>query len=321
MIGELKHDPDEGFIKSKYANISLADMVIEATFTNPYSSDYHSWDYGFIIREQSDASGGSFIEIIVTSGHLWSVLLRDTNFPGGRRLGGATLLNLSTDTEGENHLRVVAIGERGWFFVNDEFVSIIDLSGLDRSGDAAIITGALAGNEVEGKTVRFEDFTIAGLSKRYGPARGKLEDKSELMAKRQTDVWTRDLVVESVFSNQRGGFWSYGFIIRETESDRSEAVGVTGRHQWFHETRNVDGENYTRVEDGFVSHVGARVKSLKHLLLIAVGDIGWLFLNDVLAAQLNLSHNMNSGYISVMGDFFQDHQGSPEFEGFNVWAP
>ena len=266
-------------------------------------------------------ASASFIEITVTSDHLWSAVLRDMSSPGGKRLGGGTLLNLSTDADGENHLRVVVIGERGWLFVNYDYVATIDLTDIERPGDAAIITGALAGNEVEGASVGFVDFTITELNRRHGPTHGTLEAEPQAMAKHQTDVWTRDLVVESEFTAQKNGLWSYGFIIRETESNLAEAVGVTGRHQWFHETHDVDDTGYTRLADGFVSNVGARVTTSKHLLLIAIDDIGWLFLNGVLIVQLDLSHNPDSGWISVFGDFLPDHQGSPNFEEFRVWVP
>ncbi len=55
VSGELRHDPSDGFIKTEYADVSVTDMVVEATFTNPYSSSYNSWDYGFIIRKNHDA--------------------------------------------------------------------------------------------------------------------------------------------------------------------------------------------------------------------------------------------------------------------------
>ena len=47
-------------------------------------------------------------------------------------------------------------------------------------------------------------------------------------------------------------------------------------------------ETMLRLADGFVSTRGRQSNDLKALLLIAIGDIGWLFLNDVLAAQLGL---------------------------------
>ena len=36
--GELRHDPSDGFIKTEYANVSIADMMLETTFANPYSA-------------------------------------------------------------------------------------------------------------------------------------------------------------------------------------------------------------------------------------------------------------------------------------------
>ena len=56
-------------------------------------------------------------------------------------------------------------------------------------------------------------------------------------------------------------------------------------------------------------------------MLIAIEELGWLFVNGELEAELDLSHNQDRGRISAMGDFFLGHNGSPEFEKFNVWAP
>ena len=56
-------------------------------------------------------------------------------------------------------------------------------------------------------------------------------------------------------------------------------------------------------------------------MIIAIEESGWLFVNDQLVAKLDLGHNQTSGGISAMGDFFRNHQGSPSFENFNVWAP
>ena len=50
LSGELPHDTTNSFIETEYANVSIADMVVEATFVNPYSASAASWDYGFILR-------------------------------------------------------------------------------------------------------------------------------------------------------------------------------------------------------------------------------------------------------------------------------
>ena len=54
--GELWHDPSDGFIKAEYAGVSHSDMIVSATFVNPYSAASNPWDYGFIIRQSGTGS-------------------------------------------------------------------------------------------------------------------------------------------------------------------------------------------------------------------------------------------------------------------------
>lgn len=333
ISGELWHDVSDGFIEDEYAGVSMADMVIEATFINPYSSSYNSWDYGFIFRQNRNAP---FIHVAVSSYKSWAV--KSGEDAPYNHIGGGTLENLDTGAGGKNHLRVVAIGERGWFFVNGEFVSTLDLSDVTRAGDVAVITGAFEGDEVDGKVTRFEDFSITRLNKRYGPADGRLVKEPSFIAVHHSYVQTRDLVAEAEFISPQGDDWDYGFLIRNPESNRLEVIGIIstagipqlgidGSGSWFHKTRNVGDDEYMTVAEGPGPYLSGsfysviRKRYVNHLLLMAIGDSGWLFLNDDMVAQLDLSHNMDSGWVSVMGDFFLDHQGSPEFENFNVWAP
>ena len=79
--------------------------------------------------------------------------------------------------------------------------------------------------------------------------------------------------------------------------------------------------NIPAVAEGCLSAAGADFRSRNHLLLLAFGDSGWLLVNGQLVASLDLGHNLVSGSVSAMGDFFLNHQGSPSFEDFNVWVP
>ena len=36
--GELRHDPPDGLIETEHSDVSIADMMVEATFVNPYSA-------------------------------------------------------------------------------------------------------------------------------------------------------------------------------------------------------------------------------------------------------------------------------------------
>ena len=105
LSGELEHDPTDGFIKTDYARVSFSDMVVEATFTNPYPTSTGSWDYGFILRQNRD---DPFLQFIVSSDERWAVST-GTNAPYDR-LGGGTIDGLDTSDSGRNHVMVVVIG-------------------------------------------------------------------------------------------------------------------------------------------------------------------------------------------------------------------
>ena len=329
--GELSHDATDGKIKTRYANSFMSNMVVEATFTNPYSSSYNSWDYGFILRDNHNAP---FIHIVVSSYNTWTV--ESGSDPPYKKVSRGTLNNLLTGAEEQNHLRIVAIDDRGWLFVNNQFISSLDLSDVTSGGDIAVITGAFTGDEIDGKVTRFENFTGSRLDNLYGPADGRLEKEPGFVTRHDSGARTRDLIIEAEFINPEDENWDYGFIIRNSTSSRLEVIGIqlwhrgfspNGSGRWFHKTRVIDDDQDTTISEGPNPALrGAfnrvtRKRGINHLLLIAIGDTGWFFLNDDFTAQLDLSHNSDSGDISVMGDFFRNNHGSPEFRSFNVWAP
>ena len=320
--GELRHDPSDDFIKTEYAGVSIADMMVEATFVNPYSAASNTWDYGFFFRDHSrQDSANPHIQVAVTSDGRWNLAWRETSSAGNQRLGGGTLGTFDTGPGGRNHLRVVAIEGRGWLFVNGEFVSALDLSEVTGAGDVAVITGAFEGDEVSGAVTRFENFRGHRLSRRYGPADGILVSDPGFIVGHGSGVWTRDLVTEAGFVSPPGRDWDYGFLIRNSAFNQLDVIVVTADGRWFHQTRDVGDDEYTEVGYGHLSDAGAGLLSRNRLLVIAFEGAGWLFVNDRLVAKLDLGHNLDSGDVSAMGGFFDGHTGEPSFEDFKVWAP
>ena len=318
VSGNLLHDPTDGSVVIEYAGVTLADVILEATLFNPYPGTSNSWDYGFVIREQNNDSDGPFIAVLVTSQRSWEARHRDQTATYSNRIGGGTLGNFNTSAGGRNHLRLVAIGERGWFFVNGEFVSTLDLSPLLGGGDIGVITGAFTGDEVAGAVTRFENFKISRLTRRYGAADGILRSTPGYIAEHSSGVTSRDLVVEANFSRPQGTEWDYGFEIRRTSSGGFEVIGLTDKSWWFHETRDTGSEEYIEMASGYLTHA---LQQRNHLLVIAIEDSGWLFANGQLAGKLNLSHNQEFGTVSAMGDFYLNHNASPSFDNFKVWVP
>ena len=322
ISGELHHDED-GFIEDEYARVTLSDLSVEATFMNPYSASSGSWDYGFFLRDSRSDDTDTFLEVVVTSGRRWEALRRTTDVNNiYETIGeGRIATRFFTGARESNHLRVVAIGERGWFFVNGDFIATIDLSNVTTAGDVGVLTGAFEGSEVVGEVTKFEDFRGDRLTKKYGPASGTVYKEPGSIGVHRSGVSSRDLIVEANFMSTQGTPWSYGFLIRNPEFNRLEVIGVSSSERWFHDSRDIGDSAYTDIGSGWLSSTSAELKNKNHLLLIALEGDGWLFLNDELVAKLDLSHNLDNGRITAMGDYHSDEVGVPSFEGFTVWTP
>jgi hypothetical protein len=144
---ELKHDPSDNQVKVERAGVSLRDFVVQAAFLNPYSTTRGMWDYGFKFRGTGNAS----FRLIVTSKERWYLL-----YPGEVNASQAsqsgTLSNLDTSVGAGNNLVFIAIGVRGYFFVNGLFVDTLDLSAKTDAGDVSVGTGFYSGSEIEGES-------------------------------------------------------------------------------------------------------------------------------------------------------------------------
>ena len=316
--GELWHDPADGKIKTEYADVFMPDMIISATFVNPYPASSNSWDYGFILRHSGTGTSARVVIVTVDSRRRWDVAWRQGASAESQTIAEGSLGKLNTGAGGRNKLWLVSIGNRGLLFVNGEFISSLDLSDVTGAGDIAVITGAFEDDEVAGAVTRFEDFQISPLRKRYGPASGGLQKEPGSIAGHESGLWERDIIAEATFTGPPGSNWSYGFIIRNPEFNRLEVIGVDGNQWWFHKTRDVGDDEYTDVDEG---RINPGLRRENHLVLFAFEDWGMFFVNGQFVARLDLSHNLDYGSVSVMGDFYLDHQSSPSFENFNVWTP
>ena len=195
----------------------------------------------------------------------------------------------------------------------------LDLSDVTDAGDVAVITGAFTGSEVAGAVTRFENFKGDRLNKRYGPANGRLEYEQGLISGHDSGVSTRDLVAEAEFVNPPGDDWDYGFIIRNPAYNRLDVVVLAADSRWFHDTRDIGDAEYTDVDYGRLS---GSLRDRNHLLIIAVEESGWFFVNGRLEAKLDLGRKTWTLGTSVpWADSSRNHTGEPEFEDFIVWVP
>ena len=259
--------------------------------------------------------------VLLTSRSRWAAITRAGPFEPFEQIDAGALPGLDVSTGGLNHLMVISIGSRGWIFVNGDFVSAVDLSSVTSVRDVAVITGAYRGGEVAGAITRYQDFRGYSLKKRYGPTDGRLAKEEGFVSDHESGVRTRDLVVEAHYINPPGGDWDYGFIIRNPRFNRLDVIAIGDDARWFHETRNVNDGEYTTVASGQFSNSLTTPSRRNHLLLIAMKDAGWLFIDEGLVSKLDLSHNQDEGGVSAMANFWSSHRAEVEFYDVTVWAP
>lgn len=318
VSGELWHDPAANAQAFEYAGPWMADMVVEASFINPYAASTARFDYGFVLRI---AYGGPRLQFLLNSDRQWIVNSRANEIERLRRIAGGTVPDLDVGAGGRNHLMVVAIGGRGWVFVNGEFVSAVDLGSVTDGGSIAIATGLRAGRQVAGAVTRYEDFLGYEFRRYYGPTGGILQRLEEgIFSELHTGVKTRDLVAEAQFVNPPRQGWDYGFAIRSSGSGSFEVINFVDNGYWSHDSRSAGGGRTTRSE-GQLSSELTRPSRPNHLLLIAVRDAGWFFINGELVSRLDLAHNQEEGWVTAMGNFYNVHRAEVEVRDFTVWAP
>ena len=319
LNGELRHDPNDNFIRTEYADVSLDDLMVEATFTNPYDALEHTWDYGFFLRYDRGDDDPPFLQVVVDSRGRWAV--KSGSGAPYNQVAAGNVSNLKLGAGQQNHVMVVALEDRGWLFVNQTFIASFDLSDVKVNGHIAIITGAYTGGERAGASTEYENFRGYDLRRRYGPTDGVIHAEGDLLGIHRSGVSSRDIVAEAEFVNPSTDQWQYGFAFRNPDFNHLDVLGVQDSGRWSHFTRQVADSEYTRVSNGQLSNWKEGYLERNHLLLIAMGEMGWFFVNGQLEATLDLSHNLESGGISAMAGFYADSNRDVEFQNFTVWAP
>ena len=324
LSGSLQHDPDDGFIEDEFVDVFLNDLVIEATFTNPYDASEHNWDYGFFLRYDRFEDDPPFLQVVVSSRGGWSVVSGNT--APYKKVANGRLANLKLSGGDKNHVMVVALEERGWLFVNQIFIASFDLSDVMVKADVAIATGTFTGGQRAGASTEYEDFQGSALCRRYGPADDTIEYVGGRIGAHRSNVNARDFVAEVSFRNpvqggDRSRPFDYGFVFRNPARNHLDAVYIHSSGNWGHMTRSGEEDDYTELGSGRLSNWRNGAQALNHLLLIAMGDSGWFFVNGELEAAFSLNHSANAGDIYAAAGLHSDSNQDVDFKEFTVWAP
>lgn len=155
-----EYGPWEGMLphrtgKASYfeTKIYLVDFIVESTFYNPHSLEKGGWDYGIAFR----GSGNNVLYFYVTSNSEYILkCYKDGNSSYPAR---GSLSNLDLSPSGKNKIRLEAIGNKAQLYINNLFITDMDISCSNYKGMVSIFTGfSMPG--ISGEVTEFSGFTI-----------------------------------------------------------------------------------------------------------------------------------------------------------------
>jgi serine/threonine protein kinase len=155
--GSITHE-ENGRIESEYANVAVQDFLAEAFFSNPYDAGEQDWDYGFMFRHTGTDRE---YRLVIDSEQIWKLILRDGS--DSDEIARGPIANLRTGAGDTNFVRLVAEGSRAYLFVNDVFISELDVAEKLTAGDVAIATGIFTDHEREGAVTGYRDFSVLAI--------------------------------------------------------------------------------------------------------------------------------------------------------------
>ena len=157
VSGELAHS-DEVIVEEALGD-GLTNVLAEVQFTNPYGASVGPWDYGFMVR---NPAFNEFHAVVLLSDGRWIHEVRT-----GTRESSATVAqgkgSFGTAAGDTNGLRLIAIDDTGWLFVNGELVAALDLSVRTGPSSVSAITGMFQDNSIPGRSTSFADFAVWSL--------------------------------------------------------------------------------------------------------------------------------------------------------------
>ena len=311
LRGELRHGSSAADYKR--AGLRSANVMVEATFINPYrGSASKRLSYGFVIRHEDN---NELQFILSSTGWEVNALVEGTY----QSLAHNSTSYLNTGEGASNHLMVIAMITRSLIFVNGQHVGSVNVYPVTEAGDVLIGANLHAGDGIPGVVIRYEGFKGNSLKNSYRASSGHLiQHEPGSFGTHFAGQKYRDFVAEAEFTRPVPSRWDLGFLFRSPENNRLEVLVVSNRRSWSHFTRNVGDSSYIAVDEGSLNSSGM---DTYQIMLIAVGDSGWFFINGQHVTKLDLGHNQDTGGLAVIGDFFDRNDSSLEYRYFRVWAP
>ncbi len=262
--GSISHNATDDLISVMNAGVSVSDFIVKVEFENPFSTSTAIWDYGFLFREQGF---NEQYRLVIKGDNEWLVSYH-TGDSDGSIVASGTLTNLDTSSGAINSVMLVAYHERGWFFLNDELVSEIDLSAIQISGNLELATGLYAGSEIDGYATNYTNFEMWQLN--MSPQSGSLvHDEDGYIEEVGSDTFYQNFILMVTFANPYAasfGTFDFGFLFRSSDVNQQYRLTAAENQSW-QMTANSGTADGVVVNSGTISNMDTTAGGLTSLRL------------------------------------------------------
>ena len=348
VAGSLRHETGNTTIEIVTApGTFMADLIVEARFFNPYGAEEHSWDYGFLFRDTE----ASEYRVYVKSDARWSLELWSAT-DGHTIIASGDVAGLNLEAGRSNVVRLVARDDGGWLLVNGNVVATLDLSAITTGGQVAVGTGFWTGDERAGAETRYEAWSVwnviepaagtatavaaaatanaatatasaiaaeiaevtANAELAFGPADGSMTG-----IQLAPGIVPSEMIAEVRLFNpalDEAPNWNYGIIFRfASGSQYSVTLNVSGI--WALLLTSMT-ESSAVVATGRVDHADLDAGGSNVIKIVTRDDRGWLLINDVFVAELDLSAVPTGGQVGIVG-LAASGPATIRYEGLSIW--
>lgn len=314
--GAMQHAND-GLIKSREIIDDIRNFRISVDFEVPYSTDIGDWNFGLMFRRTSRNSFSYVVLSQDSNYYHYSRVENDAHFESSGPVYNLNLLAGSINT-----VTLIVVEDRGWLFVNSEYVADLDISGSQTDGDLTVATGFWTDSEVPGYSTRYSNVVGQELGLLSGPGSGELTKGSSFIATQDAGVDTAVAYVRADFSVPINmDEWSSGILFRTKGESDYLLFAVTDAQLWTLQHASFSGDSWQELEGDYSSAINFNDPVLNQLELFFIGDVAIMYANNSILGTADIDSVKLSGDVAVAyGVYKDDFLSTAKFENFEVWG-
>ncbi len=231
--------------------------------------------------------------------------------------------NLDTALRATNTMTLTVIEDRGWLFVNSEFVGELDVSGSYIDGQLSIVSGVFYDTKVLGLSTKFSDVSAQEFGILSEPHSGDLVKNSAFIAGYSAGVDVSVGYARASFEVDRDVInWRVGITFRQRGGEDYLVFYVDDSRYWRVVRATVSSDGWETLTDGYSDLVDRHHPIENELEVFFIDTSAMVYVNGEKLGTASIGSVMGSGDLRVayaVSTSSDDHA-LGRFKDFAVWG-